>query len=221
MQNLDGTIQERRYIPLYQQQQLIGQLHRLEDSLPIKDRVIYSFGWAIAGCVQLIPSILLWRYSFRAFNLERYGRHRFTTLVVGAYPGILAAMTQQLACAHKLVEPFRSEEMWTYTLRSFLTAQACTVYTSACCILFPFMVAQRIGMIRVDRFYWTKENRKHTFEFIREKVLPYKRRFIRNHIITSCAFALLGAGQFWQSQQMLARLGRKTLSHDETTPQKL
>lgn len=207
----DPVHPQDQYLTYDEQSRIIHRLIDLTKTAPLKEKIFFAY----APQISAIPTFLIffqsWRAGFRGYNLSKYGKARVVTIVSGlAFPanGYLAH-----SLAHdKLTQPFRRESAWYYGWKHAINHQfglfSCTMGP----LMLTFLFASRLGLLPIPDGMHKPGIRQIAAKVFYFKVKPYVRSIAMTAVASTAIMFFVGMGAYIQSCNLLAKVGRKTIS---------
>lgn len=188
------------------------KIARLINQAPKHEVLFLRFGTKVCFIASLLSSIVLWRSSYRAYGLAKYNvfpKSGIFFSLVGAFQG---ACIHDVYIAGKNSENFSDESPIHYGLKSMLVHQF-----SGLSIFFYAVTPSIIGAIDYNTIilppkFLSKVNRAQSLRILGQRLKPYSKRILGAHLICSGFMFYVGFRERYERNQILAKMGRKTLS---------
>lgn len=208
-------MESQNYLNIREQREVLTRLMVLTQNAPLQEKFFYQYGQYLAGAISLPTTLLFWRCGFRAFNLYKFNRNRLMTIVISMSCPVNAALSHEILVTSEASGFFRTEDPWYYGTRSILAHQYGILCSFCITTLGTFYCAQRNGIIPVPDFFYRKESRLYTFNYIKTQLRPHAKTMAVTWAVTSAFMFLAGLAEYHQSRALLAKIDRKTLSSKE------
>lgn len=208
-------MKQEAYLGIQDQESIRWKFAEAEKLSKKSEVFVLNNGEKIATLSCLTAGLVFWRAGFKAFNLNKFGRFRVTTLLFNAIFCLHGGCAHIMLVNDKLYDNFRSESTWNFAARSLIANQFGLFCSSFGTVGATFALAQRFGLVPIPHNMFHAEVRPVLREFLVNSLRPHLKSVSRAWIISSLFMMAIGARQYQESCHVLSKINRKTLSQVE------
>lgn len=207
------TIKEGNlFLRVDEQDKVLEAFKKIKREADLRDKFFIESGTSISFGVLAAQSFVYWKSCFKGFNLYKYGKHRISTVFFASAVTVNATLVHGFVVTYKLTEHFRRENPLYYGLNSLKGHIISSVICFPVVTGLMFAIAQRAGIIPIPDNFYHRDVRGTAFKYVLTKLKPYSKGMIMTTLAGCSLMFVEGMLEFRDSQNLLAKINRKTVS---------